>query len=72
MTPDRLDECRRILGWTNAELARRLDVREGSIRAWLSGRREIPPNLAHWIEERTRRALEGPQIPDGWKRDAEE
>jgi hypothetical protein len=59
----------RTIGWTNAELARRLGVREGSIRMWLSGRREIPPSLADWLEERVRYALKGPQTPEGWSRE---
>ena len=69
MTPDRLRECLRVLGWANAELARRLSVSESSVRMWLSGRREIPPALDAFLEERVRRALDGPQLPDGWQRD---
>ena len=69
MTGDRLVECLTILGWPRAELGRRLGVSESSVRMWVSGRREIPPALAAWIEERARRALEGPQQPEGWQRD---
>ena len=51
MTPDRLDACLRELGWQQPELARRLEVRLSTIRQWLSGRREIPPNVAAWLED---------------------
>jgi hypothetical protein len=45
MTPDRLHECMRQIGWTNTELARRLDVRESSVRMWLSVAGRSAPRL---------------------------
>ena len=67
MTGQRLLELMRQIGWTNTELARRLNVSEGTVRAWIRDRRAAPPQLAAWMEERARRALDGPQLPDEWR-----
>ena len=40
----------RQIGWSSRELGRRLGVRESSIRRYLQGSREVPPNLAAWLE----------------------
>jgi transcriptional regulator with XRE-family HTH domain len=43
------------LGWTGAELAKRLGVRQATVSAWRTGKREVPAyvpeylRLAVWI-----------------------
>jgi len=56
------------LGWSSHELARRLSVRPHSVAGWTSGRRDIPPNLADWLELRARLEEDAPPLPDGWER----
>jgi hypothetical protein len=58
----RLSKALADLDWQPRQLARRLQVQEKTVREWLAGRREVPPNLLDWIEARAR----GPQLPDGW------
>lgn len=50
MTPTRLRECIALPGWSLRELARRLAMDDGSVRQMGSGKREIPDNLAGWLE----------------------
>ena len=50
MTKERMAEIMRQIGWSSRELGRRLGVRESSIRRYLQGSREVPPNLAAWLE----------------------
>ena len=38
-----------VVGWSSSELARRLDVLPETARAWLKGRREIPPRVIDWL-----------------------
>ena len=63
MTGQRLLELMRQIGWTNTELARRLNVSEGTVRAWLRDRRAAPPQLAAWMEERADVRLMVPNYP---------
>ena len=37
------------IGWSDAELSRRLSVRPGAVRDWRTGRREVPLNLLEWL-----------------------
>lgn len=47
----------KALGWTGAELAKRLGVRQATVSAWRTGKRDVPPyvpeylRLAVWIHE---------------------
>lgn len=54
MTPTRLSECIRILGWTNREVARQLSRQEAAIRQYLSGKARIPDADAAWLEKLAR------------------
>jgi hypothetical protein len=64
MTADRLTECLRILGWENAELARRLSMtRPRTVRDWVNGNREIPDRIAEWIEAFVQHVQQGPEPP---------
>jgi hypothetical protein len=68
MTGDEMGEVLRQIGWPTAELARRLNVREDSVRSWLNGRREIPPNLERWLYAVRDSIASAPPLPDGWTR----
>lgn len=50
MTPTRLRECISLPGWSLRELARRLDIDDGSTRQMARGKRPIGDNLAVWLE----------------------
>jgi DNA-binding transcriptional regulator YiaG len=69
MTGARLDDCLDIMGWPRAELARRLNVSESSVRMWLGGRRSVPPALAVWLEDLVVLMSQAPSQPVGWQRD---
>jgi ribosome-binding protein aMBF1 (putative translation factor) len=49
MTPDRLQECLEVLGWTQRGLAREICYDEQQVRRWLAGA-TIPDTVADWIE----------------------
>ena len=49
MTPEELKNKRKLLGMTQVELADDLEVSEGAIRAWESGRTAIPKMAARLI-----------------------
>jgi plasmid maintenance system antidote protein VapI len=67
MDADEMSEILREIGWEPAELARRLDVRQDTVRRWLSGRREIPPNLAAWLRLHRTVQAQVPLLPDNWR-----
>lgn len=54
MTPARLSECIRILGWTQRETGRQLSRQEAAIRQYLKGTARIPDADAKWIEKLAR------------------
>ena len=58
----------KAIGWTSAELARRLSVREDSVRHWLNGRRPIPPKVERWLYAVRTDFSSAPALPDGWSR----
>ena len=60
----------KAIGWTSAELAPRLSVREDSVRHWLNGRRPIPPNVEHWLCAVRDSFSSAPALPDGWQHQA--
>jgi len=37
------------VGWSDAELSRRLSVRPGTVRNRRTSRREVPLNLLEWL-----------------------
>jgi hypothetical protein len=67
MTGDEMGECLRAIGWEPTTLAQRLGVRPDTVRSWLAGRREIPPNLERWLlAVRDGVASAGP-LPENWR-----
>ena len=63
----RLEECLRIIGWSSQEIARRLDVRENTVRQMLQGKRRIPDNFAAWLEGFVAHLGAYPALPDDWQ-----
>lgn len=50
MKAPRLLWCLEVIGWSRGELARRLDVSETTAKTFVNGKRNIPANLAIWLE----------------------
>lgn len=50
MTPERLDECLRLVRWQKDVLAEALDVPSSTTTAWLAGTAEVPRKVGAWIE----------------------
>ena len=50
MTPARLDECCKLLGWSSVTLARLAGVPPTTARRWLNGQRDIPANVDQVVE----------------------
>lgn len=67
VTGDEMFATMQAIGWSPATLARRLGVQESSVRQWLNGRREIPPNLADWLTKVRDAQGQAPSLPDGWR-----
>ena len=65
MTPDRLRECRSLLGWSANHLAGRLGINERTVRRMEAGTAQIPAPLADWLERRSA-ALLADWLPDAW------
>jgi DNA-binding transcriptional regulator YiaG len=51
MSPSRLADVLATLGWSAAELARRLNVSERTVRRWGRGDQPIPPQIDQWLEQ---------------------
>ena len=49
MTPESLQQCLKIIGWSPEHLAAKLECHISLIEAWLSGDIEIPPKTYAWI-----------------------
>jgi hypothetical protein len=54
VTNEEMEVVLRQIGWSNAELARRLDIHELTVREMLAGRRRIPENLVDLAGRRGR------------------
>jgi hypothetical protein len=50
MTPERLHECKVILGYSNVDLVRLLRIDDRLIRRWSNGSTAIPDNVVDWLE----------------------
>jgi hypothetical protein len=50
MTPERLQECMRILNLAPSDLAFVIDRDLRRIRRWRSGESAVPDNIAIWLE----------------------
>lgn len=49
MTGDQLAESIALIGWTNAEVARRIGCHESRIRRMIAGEIEIPLDVSLWV-----------------------
>jgi transcriptional regulator with XRE-family HTH domain len=70
MPDDSSTEVARLLaeiGWSQRELARRLNVTESSARAWATGRREPHFTVLEWLRGVRDRMHAGPRYPHGWQ-----
>jgi hypothetical protein len=56
------------IGWSDAELSRRVSVRPGAVRAWRTGRREVPQNLLEWLRMHADAIERLPPLPKDWTR----
>jgi plasmid maintenance system antidote protein VapI len=68
MDADELNRTLAQIGWSQHELARRLEVRPDTVRGWVTGRRTVPDNLAEWLRQHRDKQTEVPPLPDGWRR----
>jgi hypothetical protein len=50
MTPLRLRECLHLLGWSQLDLAKIIDVPPRRVRQWAGDDEPVPKNLANWLE----------------------
>lgn len=50
MTPERLEECLRLVRWKKDTLAEAIDVPAESVTAWLAGTEGVPRKVGAWIE----------------------
>lgn len=66
MTPDRIREALAAIGWSQRQLADTLGVHETRTRRWASGRLQIPPAVAAWLEMLAHTHERHP-LPDGWE-----
>jgi plasmid maintenance system antidote protein VapI len=51
MTPLRLRECLYLLGWSQAHLAKIIDVQPRRVRRWADDDEPVPENVADWLEK---------------------
>jgi len=63
MPPERLSVILTTLGWSAAEVGRRLNIGERSVRRWLSGDMEIPDRIADWLEALMKHMRSAPPPP---------
>jgi hypothetical protein len=66
-TPHQMLAALVILGWSSGHLARRLKVREGTVRQMLGGKRNIPNQLGRWLDQCATIAQTMPALPDDWQ-----
>lgn len=50
MTSSRLGECLRIIGWSQRELARQMNVSEATVRRWMGGQQDVPVRVGPYLE----------------------
>jgi DNA-binding transcriptional regulator YiaG len=61
-----VSELLQTIGWSQRELARRLNITDSTVRSWISGRRMPPPPVVEWLQDIARRIQEAPATPPGW------
>ena len=60
VTPDRLRDCLRLLGWSQRGLGRQVARQEGQVRQWCRGAASVPGEVAVWLEGRAQHAEQTP------------
>ena len=50
MTPERFRKCQKLLRRDAEQMARWLNADPRTVRRWMSGALEIPPEVAEWME----------------------
>jgi hypothetical protein len=70
MHPDRYRECLALLGVSASEIARTLKCSDRMAYRWASGKIDVPPGIARWLEAwvAVRLAHPDPLPPDDWHR----
>lgn len=64
MTPDRLREILKIMGWSVTELSHRLGgVSERNLRRMMSGSAPVPEAISDWLEAMARHMEAAPPPP---------
>lgn len=53
------------IGWSQTELADRLGVNSRTVRRWVSGQNETPPDVVAWLQT-VAMAVEAIPQPAGW------
>ena len=64
-TPD-ISTLLRQLGWGANDLARKLRVRDVTVRRWLRGTNPVPTNLQVWLQQCVDNPGNAPDLPEGW------
>jgi plasmid maintenance system antidote protein VapI len=67
MTSAEMVETMRQIGWTATELAKRLGISDRGVRRYLTGQREIPDNLADWLQQVATALQSVPSVPKDWR-----
>jgi predicted transcriptional regulator len=51
MTPQRLIECLRTIGWSRCGVAKTVGLSEMSFRRYENGTAKVPADIAAWLEK---------------------
>lgn len=65
MTPDQFRAVLISIGWSERELALRINVSPSKVRRWSVGRYSVPPKLAVWLRGVALIVAAYP-VPVGW------
>jgi AraC-like DNA-binding protein len=64
VTSDRMKECLGSIGWSLAELGRRLHASERNLRRMFNGSAPIPAAIADWLEAMVTHMRAAPPPPE--------
>ncbi|MCP1243866.1 helix-turn-helix domain-containing protein [Acetobacter lambici] len=67
MTPERLKECLELIGWSQHELAKRVEADKQLVSEWVLGTSDIPASIAAWLETLGQIHAKFPN-PKSWRR----
>jgi transcriptional regulator with XRE-family HTH domain len=66
MDADRFRECLAALDWSQHSIARLLGVNFATVQRWATGKQEIPPDIATWLETLARCHEANPRPERSW------